>query len=108
MTIRFACRNGHLLKAEVRNAGRKMKCPRCGVAVWVPQPERPAAERHAVLTDTQAMQLIGSYHPSQKGLLSAPSPTPVAEDRQCPKCDNIVPGLCRVCPTCNTYMGTVH
>ena len=92
MTIRFACRNGHVLKTEIRNAGRRMKCPRCGVAVWVPQPEKvaPVTDQSA-LTDTQAVRLLGSYHPSQKSLLSAPSPTPMADDRQCPKCDSVVP-----------------
>jgi hypothetical protein len=107
MAIRFACRNGHRLKAEVRHAGRKMKCPRCRVTVWVPQPARlDARQEQGVLTDTQAVRLLGSYHPSQKNLLSAPSPTPVADERQCPKCGQLVPSLCRICPSCNTYMGT--
>ncbi len=104
MTIRFACRNGHLLKAEVRHAGRKTKCPRCHVSVWVPQPARQM-ESQAVLTDTQAVRLLGSYHPSQRNLLSAPSPTPEPDERPCPKCRQVVPGLCRICPSCNTYLG---
>ena len=78
MAIRFACRNGHLLKADLRQAGRKMKCPRCRVPVWVPQPRnrQPIVRDPVDLTDTQAVRLLGSYHPSQKGLLAAPSPTP--------------------------------
>lgn len=109
MDIRFACRNGHLLKAKLRDAGRRMKCPRCRVSVWVPQPAtKPphAARDDGVLTDTQAVRLLGSYHPSQKSLLAAPSPTLTPEDRECPKCREMVPGLMRVCPACNTYVGT--
>ena len=34
MSIRFVCRNGHVLKADVRHAGRKTHCPRCQVVVW--------------------------------------------------------------------------
>ncbi len=111
MSIRFACRNGHLLKADVRHAGRKMKCPRCRVSVWVPQPSvrkpraRSAAHSHGTLTDTQAVRLLGSYHPSQKNLLATPAPTPAPNERQCPKCAQHVPSLCRICPSCNAYLG---
>ncbi len=111
MSIRFACRNGHLLKADVRNAGRKMKCPRCRVSVWVPQPTtkktrpRSSVVAQGTLTDTQAVRLLGSYHPSQKNLLAAPAPTPEPNERECPKCMQLVPGLCRICPSCNTYVG---
>lgn len=105
MSIKFACRNGHLLKANVRHAGRKMKCPRCRVSVWVPQPAKSEADRK--LTDTQAVRLLGSYHPSQKSLLAAPAPTPSPADRACPQCHQLVPGLCRVCPACNLYLGVM-
>ena len=104
MTIRFACRNGHLLKAEVRYAGHKTKCPRCHVSVWVPQPAR-VVQRRDKLTDTEAVRLLGSYHPSQRNLLAAPSPSLLADDRLCPRCQQWVPGLSRVCPSCNTYLG---
>lgn len=104
MTIRFACRNGHLLKADVRYAGRKTKCPRCHVSVWVPQPIKQALQQ-GTLTDTEAVRLLGSYHPSQRTLLAAPAPTPEPDDRQCPRCQALVPGLCRICPNCSTYLG---
>lgn len=104
MSIRFVCRNGHVLKTDVRHAGRKTQCPRCQVTVWVPQPHaRP--ERPKQLTDTQAVRLLGSYAPSQRSLLAAPAPSPVVEDRPCPRCGEMVPTLCRVCPQCNTYLG---
>ncbi len=106
MSIRFVCRNGHVLKADVRHAGRKTRCPRCQVAVWVPQPQLQAPRAENVLTDTQAVRLLGSYHPSQRALLAAPAPSPTAEERPCPKCDMMVPMLCRVCPSCNTYLGS--
>ena len=112
MSLRFACRNGHLLKADIKHAGRKMKCPRCRVSVWVPQPARvvqtsQSQQERDTLTDTQAVRLLGSWHPSQRNLLAAPAPTPAADDRLCPKCKQLVPGLCRVCPGCNTYLGVL-
>jgi hypothetical protein len=107
MTIRFVCRNGHVLKADVRHAGRKTHCPRCQVAVWVPQPKQktPPQEQDA-LTDTQAVRLLGAYSPSQRNLLAAPAPSLSSEERSCPKCSESVPMLCRVCPSCNTYLGS--
>ncbi|MHB0957595.1 MAG: hypothetical protein ACYC0X_26245 [Pirellulaceae bacterium] len=107
MSIRFVCRNGHVLKADIRHAGRPTHCPRCKVSVWVPQPKQ-AAQAHDALTDTQAVRLLGSYSPSQRSLLSAPAPTPAAEERPCPKCRDLVPVLCRICPSCNTYLGTLN
>mgnify|MGYP001448664757 FL=1 len=106
MSIRFVCRNGHALKANVRHAGRKMRCPRCKVAVWVPQPQLQTPRAENNLTDTQAVRLLGSYHPSQRTLLAAPAPSPTAKERPCPKCNTMVPMLYRVCPSCNTYLGS--
>ena len=107
MSIRFVCRNGHVLKADVRHAGRKTHCPRCKVAVWVPQPkQKSAGPEPDVLTDTQAVRLLGSYSPSQRNLLAAPAPSLAGEERPCPKCHEPVPMLCRVCPACNTYLGS--
>ena len=70
---------------------------------WVPQPAAQP-QPSGVLTDTQAVRLLGSYHPSQRNLLAA-SPTPSPDDRPCPNCHQLVPGLCRICPSCNTYLG---
>lgn len=105
MSIRFVCRNGHVLKADVRHAGRKTHCPRCDVAVWVPQPKQKATPAHDPLTDTQAVRLLGTYSPSQRSLLAAPAPSLAGEERPCPRCEKLVPMLCRVCPSCNTYLG---
>jgi hypothetical protein len=102
MSIRFVCRNGHVLKADVRHAGRKTHCPRCNVSVWVPQPKQRTPQAQGALTDTQAVRLLGSYSPRRRHLLA----TPASEERPCPKCRELVPMLCRVCPSCNTYLGS--
>lgn len=108
MSIRFTCRNGHVLKADVRHAGRKMRCPRCRVGVWVPQPARTReAEAAETLTDTQAVRLLGSYHPSQRRSETPPPASSEPDERICPQCRQSVPGLSRVCPNCNTYLGVV-
>lgn len=107
MYIRFTCRNGHVLKAHIRHAGRRTRCPHCQVAVWVPQP-KPVSQVGDGLTDTQAVRLLGSYHPSQRNLLAAPAPTPSGEERACPRCRQDVPALCRICPSCNTYLGSLR
>ncbi len=107
MSIRFVCRNGHVLKSDVRHAGRKTHCPRCNVTVWVPQPKQktvpPALNP---LTDTQAVRLLGAYSPSPRHSVAASSTSLANEERTCPKCRASVPLLCRVCPSCNTYLGS--
>ena len=108
MSIRFTCRNGHVLKADVRHAGRKMRCPRCRVGVWVPQPERTReTDAAGILTDTQAVRLLGSYHPNSRASLVTPSASSEPDDRMCPQCRQLVPSICRVCPNCNTYLGVM-
>lgn len=37
--LRISCPNGHRLSAAAEHAGKKVKCPKCGVVVRLPQPE---------------------------------------------------------------------
>ncbi len=98
MAIRFACHNGHLLKTDDKNAGRKARCPRCHAVVRVPEPKsRPG------VTDTQAARLVGSYSPDSRARV-VESPLRV-EDRRCPKCRHLIAESLRICPNCRIYIG---
>lgn len=99
MTIRFACPNGHLLKADDRHVGRSARCPRCRASVRVPRPRRAEA-----VTDTQVMRLVGSYTPRSSVIAGRP---PAAEqpERNCPRCRNVVSAAYRICPHCQVYLG---
>ena len=98
MAIRFACRNGHLLKTDEKNAGRHARCPRCHVTVKVPQPRLSSQ-----VTDTQAARLVGSY--STGSGIRIPEPSVRMEDRRCPKCRHLVAQSLRICPHCQVYIG---
>ncbi len=103
MPIRFACRNGHLLKTEEHHAGRRTRCPRCRATVVVP----PLGPRSTV-TDTEAMRIVGNYAPRDRGLSSALSPDSPATERTCPNCRSHMSALLRICPHCQVYVGAVQ
>lgn len=98
MAIRFACANGHMLKTEDSNAGRKARCPRCHMTVRV-----PATKLSKAVTDTQAARLVGSYSPGSGVRIFQP-PTQL-DDRRCPKCRRLVAKSFRICPSCHIYIG---
>ena len=50
MSIQFACPNGHKLSCPDDRAGTAAKCPKCGEAVQVPQPERGGAADSVTFT----------------------------------------------------------
>jgi hypothetical protein len=103
MSIRFVCRNGHLLRTDNQHAGRRTKCPRCHAAVVV-----PTLERRTQVTDTEAVRILGHYSPrgdQPAPMPSAKMPTP---DRTCPNCRSRISALLRICPQCQVYVGAVQ
>jgi len=98
MAIRFACRNGHLMKTDDCNAGRNARCPRCHVTVRVPEPKLGTS-----VTDTQAARLVGSYSPGSGMRIIRPAAR--IDDRRCPKCRHLVAKSYRICPNCHVYIG---
>ena len=70
MGIRFSCPNGHKLNVKAELAGRKGRCPQCGVSVQIPQ-ENEAAEAKtptsALLSDPNAVWYLQIPHGPQYG-----------------------------------------
>ena len=53
MGIRFSCSNGHKLNVKAELAGRRGRCPECGVSVQIPQQtERTESSSFSVVIDT--------------------------------------------------------
>lgn len=103
MPIRFACRNGHILRTDDQHAGRRTKCPRCRTPVMVPR-----LERHLNVTDTEAVRILGTYTPRDRQTSpSTPTDLPTL-DRSCPNCRSRISALLRICPQCQVYVGTVQ
>ena len=77
MSIRFRCKCGKVLKAPDRVAGKRIKCPSCGIALIAPTP-RPSPDAVAespALTDTPKL------HPPDAPVppLEMAPPPPAAE-----------------------------
>ena len=60
MAITFACTCGKKLQAREEFAGRKMKCPKCGTVLQIPEAAPPAAKR--------------ASHPTPPPLAKKPTP----------------------------------
>ncbi len=95
--ISFSCGEcGATFKAKRSMAGRKGKCPRCGAALEVPQPE--SAE------DDGLYALEALADPQRGGPAAAPqaatAAAPAAGGRRCPSCGQPLGAKARLCARC--------
>jgi len=71
MGIRFSCPNGHKLNVKTALAGRKGRCPHCGVSVQIPkEPEIKgpvSSPAPALLSDPNAVWYLQVPHGPQYG-----------------------------------------
>ena len=72
MGIRFSCSNGHKLNVKDELAGRRGRCPECGVSVQIPQQtERTESSSFSVVIDTSKTEKNES--PEGRALLADPN-----------------------------------
>jgi len=75
MGIRFSCSNGHKLNVKAELAGRKGRCPECGVSVQIPhesntaepKKDEPVPPISALLSDPNAVWYLQVPHGPQYG-----------------------------------------
>jgi len=74
MGIRFSCSNGHKLNVKAELAGRKGRCPQCGVSVQIPQESETSKTKESekpstatLLSDPNAVWYIQVPHGPQYG-----------------------------------------
>ena len=97
MQIKFFCPNGHKLKAEPKLGGKSGICPKCDVKVEIPEP----IEKR--ISDSSIVAALGDYIPETRREQTK-TEAPQQSRRVCPKCQNLVLGAYRVCPTCKIYL----
>lgn len=73
MGIRFSCSNGHRLNVKAELAGRKGRCPKCGVAVHIPL----VSETEAVETQSSTDALVIDTSSTKTSLASSKKRTDV-------------------------------
>lgn len=74
MGIRFACSNGHKLNVKADLAGKRGKCPQCGVKIEIPLSESADAENLA----SGVSMIIEAVSGSAEIAKAPPTSTPVA------------------------------
>ncbi len=82
MGIRFACPNGHNLNVKADLAGKRGKCPQCGVKIEIPQAESADTENLAsgasmIIEAVTAAPEIAAKSPISPPVAPAMTPPPV-------------------------------
>ena len=98
MTVKFRCPNGHKLKFEEKDSGKKASCPRCHASFLLPSPEPHVSE-------TSIVALLGNQ-PSDRSVIAHPSTVvpSAAATKMCPKCKARIRVRYQICPHCRTYL----
>jgi hypothetical protein len=98
MTAKFRCPNGHKLKFNEKDSGKKASCPTCQAQFVL-----PPIEPH--VSETSIVALLGNQ-PSDRSIIAHPStivPTS-ASTKMCPKCKARIGVRYQICPHCRTYL----
>lgn len=98
MTVRFRCPNGHKLKFEAKDSGKKAQCPKCQASFLLPVLQPPVSE-------TSIVAILGNQ-PSDRSVIAHPAtvvPTS-ASTKMCPKCKARIRVRYQICPHCRTYL----
>ncbi len=98
MTFKLRCPNGHKLRFDAKDAGKKGMCPKCHTRITLP-------ERREV-SDTSIMAVLGDA-PSDRSVLLRPTEqfsADLAPGRCCPKCHARISAAFQLCPNCQTYL----
>lgn len=98
MTHKLRCPNGHKLRFQAKDSGKKAICPACKVTFLLPHVE-------AHVSDTSILSVLGNVA-SDRSVIAHPSsvmPT-AAATKMCPKCKARIGSRYQICPHCRTYL----
>jgi len=97
MTMKFRCPNGHKLRIDAKDGGKKGICPRC-LARFV----LPAARE---VSDTSILAVLGDHQPDRSVIIRTPEkPAQPGKARICPKCKAQISNAFHICPNCRVYL----
>lgn len=97
MSIRLECPNGHKLKAKDKHAGRRTTCPRCGVTLRVPGPQRRP------ISDSSVLALL-SDREGGATTITRLAPPDTSPTKKCPRCKTRIPSDSPFCPLCDRFV----
>ena len=97
MTLKLRCPNGHKLRFDEKDSGKKAVCPTCQVRFMLPKLPH--------VSETSILSVLGDQ-PSDRSVIAHPStivPT-AAPTKMCPKCKARIGSRYQICPHCKTYL----
>ena len=103
--VRFDCANGHRLKADPRNAGRRCKCPACGDVAIVPSIDESMTPSAVVRFLDQCQTESHVIRKREKALQMTENQEHRNMNAECPRCKELIQVTARVCHHCKLYMG---
>jgi hypothetical protein len=98
MTAKFRCPNGHKLRFDEHDSGKKATCPTCHAMFILPnlQPQ---------VSDTSIMAILGGQPPDHSVIVQPPATGQTAvSTKMCPKCKARIGIRYQICPDCRTYL----
>ncbi|HVX59051.1 MAG TPA: hypothetical protein VHC19_00570 [Pirellulales bacterium] len=98
MSFKLRCPNGHKLRFDAKDVGKKGMCPKCQSRVTL-QPPRG-------VSDTSIMAVLGDA-PSDRSVLMRPTEESTAlpaPGRTCPRCQTRFSSAFQLCPNCLRYL----
>lgn len=98
MTFKLRCPNGHKLRFDGKDTGKKGMCPKCHSKVLL-QPPRE-------VSDTSILAVLGDA-PADRSVLLQPgelAKATLAPSRTCPRCQMRLSAAFQLCPNCHTYL----
>lgn len=98
MTFKLRCPNGHKLRFDAKDAGKKGTCPKCHSRVVLRAPRE--------VSDTSILAVLGDV-PSDRSVLLHAGEQPaaaLAPARTCPRCHTRLSAAFQLCPNCLTYL----
>lgn len=98
MTFKLRCPNGHKLRFDAKDAGKKGTCPKCH--------SRGVLRAPREVSDTSILAVLGDAPADRSVLLHAgEQPTAaLAPSRTCPRCHTRLSAAFQLCPNCLTYL----
>ncbi len=99
MTFKVRCPNGHKLRVDAKDGGKKGMCPKCNARFTLVRPPRE-------VSDTSILTVLGDHQPDKSTIISSAEKEKQAPNgkRVCPKCKAQIPVAFQICPNCRVYL----
>ncbi|HVC96928.1 MAG TPA: hypothetical protein VND64_24830 [Pirellulales bacterium] len=100
MSFKIRCPNGHKLRVDAKDGGKKGMCPRCHARFTLARAPRE-------VSDTSILTVLGDHQPDKSAIISSPAKEMQIQPgklKVCPKCKAQIPAAFHICPNCRVYL----